>query len=758
MQTTRTTLLVGLLQVMLAACDSTGNAGRSCDESSCAGCCTADGKCQMSTATTCGVNGAACVACSATAACREGACVEGGAGGGSATAGGNGSTAGGSGSTAGGSGSTAGGSGSTAGGSGSTAGGSGSTAGGSGAMAGGSGAMAGGSGSTAGGSGATAGGSGAMAGGSGADGGQCPCLAGQRRCNSGGLAQTCSQLKSDGCYDWDTGTACASGSTCSGPGVCSMPTLSVSSNTQLCGVHYVSGAVNIVGGASVTCPSGDLEIHADTILVDPASSIDLSATSNDSPAAASQFCGIQAAPFVGGAAGGSYGTRGENGGFGYSLANRFGACSPNSGAMAGPVLGSAYDVLVRKGSRGGTARAYYYDGDGGMGGGRIALYASTSANIQGTLRVDGANGGNSDCFGFSPVGPGAGAGSGGGILVSAPSVTVTATAQLSAKGGTGGGSFCSGANGTCNCTGNGGNGGEGRVKLVHGGQLSNQGMLSMGAVLSADVAPPLAIASATHPDPTRFYNDGSQRLQVSWVPPIAGAQGYYYAVDQNADAQLTAMNGTFTTATQVTLPAGLTGAGTWFFHVLTVKGTSQLSTLSNRFDVRINGAAHALASSSHPVQTDWYSDPSKKTVSMGWSPPSGVPASSFKGVWYRLDQTTTPPPVAAAAGWTFTATGQVITDRDFATSLLHDGTYHFHAVSEDTLGTLTKAMATYTLQLGAMPSQTSVFGYVTSNTSQPAGVFAQTYQVTAAKTGFQNTTRSVAVNAAASPVNLTLTP
>jgi plastocyanin len=105
-----------VMAVAWFSCSSSGGS-TGCDASSCKGCCDAMNTCQASNGTTCGVNGAMCVACTNTQQCHFGSCVaNGGTGGGSGSTGGSGAT-GGSGSTGGGSGSTGGGSGATGGGS-----------------------------------------------------------------------------------------------------------------------------------------------------------------------------------------------------------------------------------------------------------------------------------------------------------------------------------------------------------------------------------------------------------------------------------------------------------------------------------------------------------------------------------------------------------------------------------------------------------------------------------------------------------------
>jgi len=99
-------------------------------------------------------------------------------------------------------------------------------------------------------------------------------------------------------------------------------------------------------------------------------------------------------------------------------------------------------------------------GDGGNGGGSVFLSASTILYINGTVTVDGQNGGD----GETGQSGGGGGGSGGGISLYLSSMTnpltITSNASLSVKGGDGG----NGGNGK---GAGGGGGGGGRIKLVY---------------------------------------------------------------------------------------------------------------------------------------------------------------------------------------------------------------------------------------------------------------------------------------------------
>ena len=603
------------------------------------------------------------------------------------------------------------------------------------------------------------------------------CTPGQLSCSGNSVIKCV--LGASGCYEWDSGTACPTGETCSG-GQCLQGSVTITTDTELCGNQSYAGAFIVQGGAKVTCKSGTLRVKAKTIYIDPSSSIEMSAVSTAAGGKQSSYCKYYAS----GAGGGGYGGSGGSGGVYRYTSNYY--CTTCSGGAGGSTIGSLYDLFIEAGTMGGkgctdggnsTCDAW---ANGGKGGGAVELWATDKATIYGKILADGASGTGKT----SSYGGGSGGGSGGGILVMAPEVDISSTAVISAKGGSGGAGYSTSCGGSTSVT-NGGNGGNGRVKILYGDTYANTGAVS--GAQSISWMPPTAITSATHPDSTLYYNDTFDQLTVSWTKPYPGAKGYWYKLDQDSKAQVTPGNGTFTSAFTMTFPASqLNKAGDWYFHVLTVHSNDQTSTVANRYLVRINSATHTITSSSHPDQNTWYSDPSKKTVTFAWSPPGGVPSGSFKGVWYKVDtaKDTPAPSKSNMAGWTFTQNAQVLLQKDYQGTLFKDWTYYFHLVSEDTMGNLTKAASTYRVQLGTEPTKLNFFGYVSdASTSaklasveiklEPYGLTATSdangyfifnnvyegpYALTAQKTGYKDASVQVNVNASSVPYNFTLSP
>jgi hypothetical protein len=607
------------------------------------------------------------------------------------------------------------------------------------------------------------------------------CTPGQVSC-SGNSVLKC--VPSGNCWDWDSGTPCPSGETCSG-GQCLKGSVTITTDTQLCGEHSYAGAFIVQGGAKVYCPTGTMKIRANTIFIDPSSTIQVSATSTAAGGANSNKCSSYY--YSSGAGGGGYGSSGGKGATIYWYGSSY-YCKSCGGSSGGGIMGSIYDMFVEPGTSGGkgcnqrSSSSCTSWNAGGKGGGAVELVATDKVTLMGKVLAEGGNGANGTGTSYNS---GGGGGSGGGVLIMAPDVDVTSTASVSTKGGTGGkGSYkyyCS--HNKVYSYANGGSGGQGRVKVLYGDTYANTGAIT--GAKSISWMPPSKITSPTHPDPTLYYNDTFNQFTVTWTKAYAGAKGYWYKVDQDPKTQLTPTNGTYTSAFTQTFPATtINKAGDWYFHILSVHSNDAPSTVANRYKIRINSAVHSIASSSHPDPNTWYPDPSKKTVTFTWSPPSGVPAASFKGLWYKVDnaKNTPAPSKNNMAGWTFTTNQQLLLQKDYQGVMFKDWTYYFHLVSEDTMGNLTKAASTYRFQIGQEPSKMNFFGYATeagtgtklsgvkvelepyglSTTTDANGyfifnnVYEGTYALKASKSTYKDTSVQVTVNASAVPYTFTI--
>ncbi len=605
-----------------------------------------------------------------------------------------------------------------------------------------------------------------------------PCYAGQTSC-AGALLSTC--VLSNGCYVWDQGTACPSSQSCY-DGVCALGAVTITQDTTLCGDLYYSGPFAIQGGATVTCPSGALAIHAPSISIDPSSAIDLSATSGKPGGAAGWYTDTPpySSIYEAAASGGGYGTPGGDGvvtSCEFVQGNWDIWPGTNPG---GPAYGSLYDPFIALGSMGGTGYGSCPVGPpaGGSGGGSIALVATTAVSLLGKVLVNGGSATSISCPGMLTAG---GGGSGGGVLVMAPTVHLGPTSIVSAAGG---GSWST--QGNCGDNLAGGTGGMGRIKILYGDTYTPQGEIT-GSASSNSISwmPPVTITSSTQPSPTLFYNDGfTQPLAFSWEEPYPGVLGYYYALSSNPALQLTPSNGTFTLQTSASIPASQATGSPMYFYALTLDGSGTPGTVANQLTVQINGAVDVLSSPSNPSQSAWYSP--TNPVLMEWSPPGGVPAASFREVYYRVDQVSdTAPPdfTQPVIGWTSSTAANAVLLTDAQGNALQAGTYYFHLVALDTMGVPTKAVAHYRLQLGTQPATTTFFGYVENQSAAPikgatlllqpyglstttdangyftlSSVYEMTYTLSATAPGYAPASVPLGLTGTTSPYTLTMSP
>ncbi len=171
--------------------------------------------------------------------------------------------------------------------------------------------------------------------------------------------------------------------------------------------------------------------------------------------------------------GGAYPRRGDNGdsggGGGHGSAGQDGTSYGGSAVTSGGgTYGSAdlSDLHLGSGGGGGSpdtegdgSDSGNVCGDGGAGGGLIAIFSATSIDVAGAIRADGEDGEDAQSN-EGEVG-GGGAASGGTLHLAAP--TMTLTGSVSATGGTGGASAWH--DGSPYGSAYGGDGGDGRIRL-----------------------------------------------------------------------------------------------------------------------------------------------------------------------------------------------------------------------------------------------------------------------------------------------------
>ncbi len=409
-------------------------------------------------------------------------------------------------------------------------------------------------------------------------------------------------------------------------------------------------------------------------------------------------------------------------------------CYPTSVA---PLPYGIADDQASPGAAGGTCNG----GTAGLGGGLLAIYADT-ITIQGTITANGAAG--TTC---------AGGGSGGGVVLRADA-NLDFTGSISVAGGAGGSS-------------GGGAGALGVVKLLYGNANTLTG--SVVGTKFTSFMPPFDVSSTSHPDSTHWYNDDFTVFELSWSQPFTNTAGFYYNLNTTYAYVPTSANSLFlATEAQQYQPSALV-AGTNYFHADTVGPFSTLGTVEHRFTVNINSTPPTIASSSHPSSTTWYANSSPY---FSWTLPHAS-ADVVNFYWVFDPYATTIPDQTASAIPMDLAMPQ--NSEQLLLPNEPNGIWYFHIITQDTMGYLTKAAASFRVQIGAMPGQGSVTGTITDATTSapltgvsvtlnrgavapvltaatglysfPSDVFAQQYEVRASLAGYQDSVQTVTVTA-----------
>ena len=482
-----------------------------------------------------------------------------------------------------------------------------------------------------------------------------PCTPMALRCN-GNVVEQCNAAGTMWVPQMTCSTFCADGA-------CALDGLDVGSDMTLDGIVHVKGAVTVHAGATLSTPTGDLTIFADSISVEMGGSIAAAPTGMTPDGAGEQELECEGCQTEGG----SYG----------------------SGDRP---WGSTTDTDVEPGSPGAlmgetTAPA------AALGGGAIRLLAPTMT-IAGQITANGANGGsdNNVCL------VGGGGGSGGGILLFGDHIIVTGS--ISAAGGVGGVTRTG-----CGLTAAGQSGGNGRVKILHGDTF-DVSMATITGVTTEGLAPPLPLTSTSHPDPTYVYNDGFVSLDMTWAKPFT-VMGYYVLIDSDPSDPPTAATGAFQAAEKVSFPASAVSNGDNYVHVVSVDAQSAISTVESVFHVQINTLGPSMTSQSHPSQTTFSNNTNPFFM---WSYPQGD--INVSGAYYVFDHFGTTVP---------TTTDMMLpaTQKQLLQSNVAAGVWVLHVVSVDTQGRLTKVAGNYRVNIGTDPGSGGITGHLIDGTSQP---------------------------------------
>lgn len=561
------------------------------------------------------------------------------------------------------------------------------------------------------------------------------CTPQERRCN-GKVVEECGA----GGISWNAVETCSTLCDLSTT-TCALASLDVTAlNTPLEGVVVVEGPVLVRTGASLVSQTGNLTLTAHSITVEEGGSI-TAIPSGLGPLGAAHAPSSNSPPYYGGG-GGGYGTSGTNGYY---------------GGLGGSAFGYATNAVVFMGGPG--ADNFLNDPAGGLGGkgGGVLRLVAESISIRGQVNANGENGGPSN-GGYNG---GGGGGAGGGIQLAANALDIAGTGSVSAAPGLGGAGWGST---------HGGNGGDGRVKLLTGQSRTVDGGVT--GVETYGILPPLVITSSTHPNQARVYNDGFSSVALSWNRPFASRQGYYHRVDTNEQTVPTPASAQFTPSESATFPASTFSSGKKFFHIVSVDANSNVGAVQNAFSVQVNSTVPSVKSTSHPTSGTWVDNPN---VFFQWTFP--MADEHLKGAYYVLDRYGSTVP-------TVTDTFIPLTQKQLLMSALAPGIWVFHLVSIDTQGYLTRKAAHFVVRVGPDPGTGGIVGRVngpnaqalsyadvtinrgiasttaTSNGTYNLGlVSAGSWEVTASADGYHPATQTISVTAGSTATaDFTLTP
>ncbi len=552
-----------------------------------------------------------------------------------------------------------------------------------------------------------------------------PCTANQKRC-SGNVPQTCNA----GGSAWVAAQSCMY--ECYN-GECTQNDLVIDGTTQtLEGDLKFSNNVTIRNQGQLRVgPSGVLKIRARNITVESNTTLNANDLGVETRGAGSSSTATTCYNSCNGqttsttvSAGSSYGTVGQAGSSTVSSYCCSGCGSSNfcTASASTAVYDRDDDLSISQGSRWNNAT--------NKGGGLIQLIADT-VTINGQITANATSTGAS----------------GGGVLIAANQISGAGVIQTS-------GAAASPA------------GGNGRVKLLRG-TTNNFFSGNITGNNRASPMPPLDLVSGSHPEQSKWYNDGLGDWFLAWSRPYQSLVGYYWRLSTSASTlpSAAAGNGTLIMAESIQVPAAQLVQGMNYVHLVSVDSAFNVGTVKATATVQVNTQPPSITSTSHPTQRTWGGTPG---LFFSWTNPQAD--SNFNGYYFTLDRYADTIPAATPAN--FTSNKQVLLANT------PDGIWGFHVVNRDTRGAITRAAAHSIVYVGANPGSGNVSGSVYDGSMGNAalsavtltinrGFFNQTtasngtytfsnalpagtWELTASKTGYISQTVTVTVAAAGS--------
>jgi hypothetical protein len=540
-----------------------------------------------------------------------------------------------------------------------------------------------------------------------------PCTPNELRCN-GNVPETCNA----------GGSAWVAGMTCANEcyrGACTQNDLVIDGTTQTLegDLKYSNSVVIRNQGQLRVGPSGVLRLRARTITVESNTTINANDLGNDARGAGGMTsCNSFGSCFVSGNRGSSYGTT--------APAQTVSAYCGQWGGTRSCTLPSAStydrddDLSISEGSTYGSSN----------GGGLVQLIADT-VTIDGQVTSNATNAGAS----------------GGGVLIAANQLSGTGVIQTSGSAASPGG-------------------GNGRVKLLRG-TSNNFFSGSITGASRTSPMPPLDLVSGSHPDASRWYNDGLGDWFLAWSRPFPSLVGYYWRLSTSENTLPSAMagNGTLIMSESLQIPEAQLVQGLNYVHLVSVDSAFNVGTVKATATVQMNTQPPTIASTSHPTQRAWGGT---NALFFSWTNPQAD--SNFTGYYFTLDRFADTVPAATPTN--FTSNKQVLLANT------PDGIWVFHVLNRDTRNAVTRRAAHYVVYVGANPGSGNVSGSVFdgsmgnmplsgvtltinrglfSQTTATNGTYtfgntlpAGTWELTASRTGYLSQTQMVTVAASGS--------
>lgn len=230
---------------------------------------------------------------------------------------------------------------------------------------------------------------------------------------------------------------------------------------------------------------------------------------------------------------------------------------------------------------------------------------------------------------------------------------------------------------------------------------------SAWCAFTVDTTPPssVSVTSTSHASPANWYA-ASTFAGTASASDASAIAGYSIVWDKVA----TTLPGTTVTQTSASITkTGLTD-GTNYVHVRAIDAAGNWSATAAHFAVNVDttapGVPGSLASSTHPIATQWYNS---RTVTATWTAPTDT--SGINAYAVTIDQNATTIPSSTGSGSTLLGSGT----RTFTNTVASDGVWYVHVRAKDNAGTWSASAAHLKVQIDTA----SLLGAVITSSTHP---------------------------------------